>query len=465
MKILEVNDLSGCSKRLSIELEPEDVEREESGVLSELRENAVLPGFRRGRAPISLLRKRFRKSIDEGALGEARKAALEEAVKELGLDIVGEPVLREDDKKAAEAGGTDAGEGAEKTPEAPAEQDEMTFSVDVEFIPKFELANYRDLTVEEPDVQVTETDIANALEDLRNRNALFKSIDTRPARKGDLVTVDVEGEMDGEPFQEGTHENYGLEIGSGHHLPGFEEAIDGKSLDEEFETECVFPEDYAVERHRGKKVQFKLKLKEIRERVLPDLDDEFAKDLGMDSIAELKDMIRERFERDLDRRKDEARRASLVRQLVENHKFDPPPSMVHGRYHYLNAMQEYELSRIGASLDALGDRKESVLRDNLVSADRQTRASIVLQKIAEAEGIEVSDNEFIEELSRAAAESGRDPRTMVQDMVKNGVDRLYRREMLEKKVIDYLLEGAPVEKVPVAEKAEAEDAGDDAGEE
>ncbi len=425
MKVLEVTELSGCTKRLSIELEETDLRHEEEEFLAELKENAALPGFRKGHVPISLLKKRFRKSINKGARDNAQKEALKKAVEDLGLKTIGEPSIKEESKE----------EGKEES----AESEVPRFTADIEFIPPFELGDYRNLKVEEPEIEVTETHVAEALDNLRDQNALLRGIDNRPAQEGDVVTVKVTGTIDGEAFPEGTHDNYSFRLGEKRHLPGFEEAMAGKSLDESFSVDIVIPENYQVERLRGKTAHFEIQLNEIRERILPDLDDEFAKDMGFESMAELKSMVRERLELNLQQRKEQARRGNVVRQLLDSTKFDAPPSLVQARFQYNLAMQEQQLQRMGSSLSELGDRKETYMKDNLVRADMETRASLILQKIAELEKIEVTQEQFANEVAQIASSSGRDPRAFIQNMMRNGLDRMLQQEMLEGKVIDFLL--------------------------
>ncbi len=419
MKILEQQDTGTCTKTVKIEVPCEDISTELDGVYKEFVEHAVVPGFRKGKAPRHIVKMKFGKHLEDEARSKTVENAFKKAMEELNLKPVSSPEFSDIDEDNKD--------------------EPIIFEAKFEYQPEIDLAEYKGIQPELPPNEVTEKEVVDTLTHLRENQAMFKTIDDRPAAEKDFAMVKSTASIDGEPFAEATHDEIVIEIGSKRYLPGLEDALIGLSVGDSKEVKITLPDDYPTAENRGKEALFNLELKQIREKALPDLDDEFAKDMGnFDSLDDLKERIREDLGRSLEERRKQELRNGIREELLKRNTFDVPQSMVKARYNYINALHDMELRRSGTTLDAEAAKDASILSRNEETADREVRVSLILNQIAEKEGIEVDDNDYNAYIAELAKQSGHDAAQYAKRIESQGIESYYRREALEEKVLDYL---------------------------
>lgn len=419
MKILEQQDTGTCTKTLKIEVPRDEVEGELQDVYKEFMQHAQVPGFRKGKAPRHIVKMRYGKLLDKEAVGKAIEEAFKEATKELNLDPVTQPDLGDFDPETTD--------------------DPIVFEAKFEYRPDIELAEYKDIRPEPPSTDVTENEIVETLNQIRERNATFQTIDDRPASENDHVNISSSATIDGEVFQEASHNDIVVEVGTNRYIPGFEDQIIGMDPGDEKEFTLTLPDNYPMEERRGKEAHFKVQVKQIREKILPELDDEFAKDMGnFETLNELKEHIRQDMLRRREGSKEEAIRQGIRQELLQRNQFDVPPSMVKAQYNYINAVQDMEYRRMGQSLERMAKQDEGLLARNEQAAEEEVRLSIILSKIAQKEDIEITDEEYEAYIYRMAQAAQGDPAMYKERIESQGMESHYRRLALEDKVLNYL---------------------------
>lgn len=432
-KILETEDVGTCRKKLTVQIPPEEMDKELDGVYEEFLRTADVPGFRRGHAPRYILQMRYGRILEKEAIRKAVEEAFRKATEEAGLKSVTEPQFQ----------GLDKIEYKQNEP--------ITFAAEFECIPDFELADYSDIQPKVEELQITEKEVVETLDRIRENSAYFSSVD-RPVQEGDFVLCSVDATIEGEPFKEATHPEIFIQIGSKQYIPGLEDGLIGAAAGECRELDLILPDDYPVEERRGKQAHFSVTVKEIRVRHLPELDDEFAKDVGdFQTISELKDGIRRTLEENLERRREREQRESIRRQLLEKNVFDPPPSMVNARAQYVRALQDIDLRRMGSSLDELLKEDKEAANRIQTRAEEETRLSLILDRIAKQEKIEVSDEEYRQFVTNLAERENLDVAWYMRRIAEYQMEIYYRRLALEEKVITFLLL-PPEERAKEAEK-------------
>ena len=267
-----------------------------------------IPGFRKGKAPMQIVEKYYGPEIFyEDAFNEVAQEALEEAVEENKLDVVSRPEV---DVKQMEKG------------------KDLIFTVVMQTKPEAEVSKYKGIEIKKVEYNVTDEDVEHELHHMQEHNSRLISVDDRAVESGDTTTIDFEGSVDGVPFEGGKAENYDLEIGSNTFIPGFEDQIIGMKIDEEKDVKVKFPEEYFSKELAGKDAVFKVKLHEIKKKELPELDDEFAKDVSeFDTLEELKKSIKDRLEKDNEQKQKYETEDAVIKAVCENIKVEIPSGM------------------------------------------------------------------------------------------------------------------------------------------
>ena len=369
---------------------PEEFESALNKAFLKKRNQISVPGFRRGKAPRRIIERMLGASTFHADALEIIMPDVAKFVEdESGLRIVGKPRVEDVDIKEDNSG--------------------VEFTIDVSVYPEVELGDYKGLQVEKPDAKVPESEVDAEIAGVRIRNAAMEKVD-RPAVEGDTVLIDFKGFMDGAPFEGGQDENYELELGSNSFIPGFEEKLVGITAGEKREIDLVFPEDYEEEM-AGKPVVFEVTAHEIREKLLPELDDEFAKDVSeFDTFKEYKADIREKLEKTKQDDSDAAYESALMDKVIESMETTVPEVMIDEQH---ETMMRSFLSR----LSAYGIQPEQYLQmmnmtpemfgDSMrVKSERQVRINLALEKIAELEGIEVSAEDIEQDYKEASERYG-----------------------------------------------------------
>ena len=384
----------------------------------------AIPGFRKGKAPRSLIEKMYGSDIFHyDAVNDLFPEAYEAAVKEAKIDVVGRP-----DPEVVSM----------------SEADGVVLKVKVAVKPEVELGEYAGLTVTKEAKNVNEADVDAEVKRMQDRNGRLLTREGA-AENGDTVDIDFEGFVDGKAFEGGKAEHYSLVLGSGSFIPGFEDQVVGHSAGEEFDVNVKFPEEYGAAELAGKDATFKIKLHEVKYKELPALDDDFAKDVSeYDTLDELKDSTRNNIKTNLDKQAEQKVENDLMDQVIANMKADIPDAMVDSRIDELVQDFEYRISQQGLKLadylKYMGMNIEQFRAQFKEQADKQVKMRLAMEAIVAKEGITASDEEFEEEVKRIA-----DAYKMEADKVKSIVDAAaVKADLAINKAIDFVKEKANV---------------------
>jgi trigger factor len=385
MKI-DVDELSPVQRKVHVELPAATVADEFSRAYRNLGQRVRVKGFRSGKIPRTVLQGLYGDEVKGEVRAHLVEESLGEVIKERGLEIVSRPEVEANELSESGA---------------------FSFSAIFEVKPEIDAKNYFGIAVEKVRLSVSETQVDEALRRLQEGHARLEPVEGRESvQKGDFVTLDFDGTIAGKPFSGGKGENYFLEVGSGRALPQFEDAVVGLKVGEPQNVPVNYPENYPNKDIAGKTVDFSLVVREIKQKILPALDDEFAKDYGeCGSLEELKAKVRTRLEDELKHYQDEELKEQIVGRLIESHSFTVPPSMIERQTRYL--MERYQ-NQIAAQADAGAAPPMEEARKTLEArAMRQVRSTLLVEKIAQIEKIEISEKDVqdrVDSVARAAAE-------------------------------------------------------------
>jgi trigger factor len=419
MKV-NAEELSPTKKRLQVEVPPPQVKEAVESLYRDLNKRVRIKGFRSGRIPRDILERRYGDYIREQAISHLINQTYPQAISQESLEPIAPPTI-------------DTGELA---PERP-----FMYSAVVEVRPRIEVTGYTGLRLKGHREKVTTKEIAGELERLRMMHAQLEPVVGRDqVRKGDVVLLDFQGSLGAKPIRDGKAENYLLEIGSRTMVPGFEEALIGKKTGVQEEITVVFPDDHPRRDLAGKEVTFQVTLKEIRQRVLPSLDDEFARDVG--DYQDL-DALKERIKADLEGAKEhklkEELRQTAIDQLLQANPVEIPSYLVQRRTDEL--LQDLKL-RMASQHKELPTAEESKARGEYEKiAEQEVRASFLLEEIGQQESIEVQPNEVEKRMVEMARAYQRPPEELRQNPP---LVAAVRRALEREKVLDFIIAKAEI---------------------
>ena len=412
---------------LIIEAEPEEVEAAVHSAFLKNKNRISVPGFRKGKAPRKIIERMYGAEIfHSDALDILLPDALGFAMKESELNTVGYPKVND------------------------VEFIDNNTRVEITLIaalhPEVIVGNYKGLKAPKPAVEIPESEIDNEIESIRKRNARIEKAD-RAAASGDIAVIDFEGFVDGEAFEGGKGENYELELGSGSFIPGFEEKVEGMNVGEQCDLELVFPDDYKEEL-AGKPVIFKVTLNEVKEKILPELDDEFAMDVSeFDTLDEYKADIREKITTTRQKDIDETFESQLIEQVIESMEADIPEAMVEEQMEISMENFNKQMSAYGMTptqyMQMTGATPESFRERMRDSSEKQVKVKLALEKIAELEGIEVSDEEIEDEYKAAAERFNTDTDKLKETVTRDTIMRELKLRGAVKIVVDSAIAEEP----------------------
>lgn len=394
-----------------------------------------VPGFRKGKAPLSIIEGMYGESFFfEDALNLLYADALEQAAKEANLEII-------DDKMDFDLVSISKEEG-------------VNFKVALTTKPEVEVTEYKGLKAEKVKAVVTEDELKAELNALAERNSRMVSVEGRAAANGDTTVIDFEGFLDGKAFEGGKGEGFSLVLGSGQFIPGFEDQIVGKNIGEEFDVNVTFPEDYGAPELAGKPAVFKCKLHEIKVKELPVIDDEFAKDVSeFDTIAELNaDNEKKALERK-EQQADEDVENQLIEQLIANLKGEIPEAMYASRVEQSVKDFEYRLQMQGMNIDTYlqitGTKIEDLKQNMRPQAEKQVKIRLALEKIAKVENLTATAEDIDAEFAKLAAMYNMEVEKVKAALPVSELEA----DIVVKKAIDLVKENAEIKEV--AKKTEA----------
>ena len=386
-----------------------------------------IPGFRKGKAPMQIVEKYYGPEIFyEDAFNEVAQEALEEAVKENKLDVVSRPEV---DVKQMEKG------------------KDLIFTVVMQTKPEAEVSKYKGIEIKKVEYNVTDEDVEHELHHMQEHNSRLISVDDRAVESGDTTTIDFEGSVDGVPFEGGKAENYDLEIGSNTFIPGFEDQIIGMKIDEEKDVKVKFPEEYFSKELAGKDAVFKVKLHEIKKKELPELDDEFAKDVSeFDTLDELKADIKAKQEKQNEEKAKYETQDAVIKALCEKTKVEIPSGMVEMEVENMLKDFEQRLAYQGLNLaqyfKMMGKTEEEVKKEYEPQAIEGIKSRLALEAVIKAEKIEATDKEVEDKMKEMAKNYGKEND---EEFLKNENVKNYIKQGLEsEKAIDFLVKNAKI---------------------
>ena len=394
-----------------------------------------VPGFRKGKVPYQLVVKYYGEGVlYEDAIDAIVNPAYIEAVKEHELKVVSRPELNVDE----------IGENG------------MKYSLVVTVEPEVTLGKYEGIEVPYSEREVTDETVDAEIERMRKRNSSLENVEDRPVQDGDTAVIDYEGFKDGVAFDGGKGENYSLKIGSNTFIPGFEEQIIGHSIGEEFAIEVTFPEDYHAEELKGAPVTFNVKLHNIKEEKVPELDDEFVKDVSeFDTLAELKDDIRKNQKESAEKDAKNAFLNDVVEAVSEQATVEVPEVMVDNEAKSMMEEQSARMSQQGIELDVylkyIGQTAEEFCEGLKPMAAKRVRANLVIDAVAKAENVEATAEEYDKELQDMA-----DAYKMSLDDIKGALgedNAMIKENIVRRKTVELLSQKA-VKTEPAPEKEE-----------
>ncbi len=429
----EVDVLAPTQRRLRVEVPAEQVDQAFARIYREVGRRAKVRGFRSGKIPRSVLQGLYGAEVQTQALTELVEASLAGAVRERGLEPVSEPRLEVGDLK---------------------QEQPFSFTAVVDVKPDIELGEYRDVPVERVRAQVGDEEVDRALSELRERSAQLEPVEDRVrVEEGDYVLVDFSGSVDGKPFPGSAAEGYPVDVGAGKALPEFERGLVGMERDAPGTLVVNLPDRVRDQDVAGKQAEFEVTVRDIRRKLLPPLDDEFARDYGeCDSLPELRKKLRSDLQLQVDAFQERQLKDRIVERLLEKHDFEAPASMVDRELSYL--VEGARSRREPSEADAPEPTADELREELRPQARSLVKSRLLLEKLAAAEGITASDEEVdrrVEALVRAGGERAASVREHYRE---DWAREALRSQIASQKTMDFLLLAADVTMVDPPEKVD-----------
>jgi trigger factor len=434
-----ITELPDSRVRVEVEVPTEAIERELKSAASQLGREMRVPGFRSGKVPPEVvLRQVGREAVLDEAVRRGLPVWYEEAVADAGIQTVGDPQV-------------DLSDLPEKG--AP-----LAFTIEIGVVPPAKLGDYKGVEVGRREPKVDDEEVQAELERLRESHASLETVE-RAAGEGDFVVMDYVGSLGEEPFEGGEGRGQVVELGSGRLIPGFEDQLKGATAGEERTIELTFPDDYPAEQLAGQDASFSVQVKEVKEKRLPELDDDFAVEAGgYDSLDELRTEIQSRIAEAEERTIEAEFREAAVDAVVDKARVEVPKELVHSKAHEMWHRTARRLAAQGINpeqyLAMTGKEEEELVVESEPEAETALKREAVLAAVVEAEGIEVSDEEIEQALRGSAPPDASDKqlKRLMKRARSQGADEALREDIAMRKAVDLIVENAkPIE----AERAAA----------
>ncbi|GEN85536.1 trigger factor [Oceanobacillus sp. FSL W8-0428] len=411
---------------LTFEVSSEEFDQALDQAFKKVSKDVQVPGFRKGKIPRGIFEKRFGvESLYQDAVDIVLPGAYSKAVDEAEIFPIAQPSIDIDQIEKGQP---------------------LVFTAEVEVKPEVKLGEYKGLEVEEKSVEVTDEDVEQEIENLRERHAELVVKEDSAIENGDTAVIDFEGFKDGEAFEGGQGENHSLEIGSGQFIPGFEEQLIGKKAGDETEVKVTFPEEYHAEDLAGQEAVFKVKIHEVKAKELPELDDEFAKDVDEDveTLDELKAKKREELETNKKQQAENEKREELLQQASDNIEVEVPEAMVDTEVNQMVREFEQQLQMQGMTLEMYSQfsgQDEDALKEQMrADAEKRVKTNLTLEAIAEAEDLKASEEDIDAELEKMGSMYGVEKEQLVQML--GGSTETLENDLKMRAAIDFLAENS-----------------------
>ncbi|MBB1069273.1 trigger factor [Limosilactobacillus sp. RRLNB_1_1] len=418
-------DSDASKGTLTFEIDVDTINKGIDEAFVETRKKITVPGFRKGRVPRQIFNQMYgEESLYQDALNKVLPDAYNEAVKETNIQPVDQPKI---DIKSMEKG------------------QPWVLTAEVDVMPEVKLGEYKGMEVPAQDTTVTDADVDDALETKRQQQAELVLKEGKPAEKGDTVVIDYTGSVDGKKFDGGSAENYSLELGSGSFIPGFEDQLIGHNADEDVNVNVTFPEDYHEKSLAGKDALFEVKIHEIKEKQLPELDDDFAKDVDedVDTLAELKEKTKKQLQEEKDNQAKAAIEDAAINKAVANAEIeDIPQAMLDDdtnrqMQQYLAGMQQQGISP-QMYFQITGTKEEDLKKQFANDAAQRVKTNLVLEAIVDDAKLDATEDEIAKEVSDLAKQYG-----MEEDAVKKALSNdMLTHDIKIRKAVDLVADSA-----------------------
>lgn len=427
---VNVEDVSSVKKTLHIEVPVEDVTRALDDAYKTLKQNAKIKGFRPGKTPRSVLERMYKKDVNADVSSKIIQASFVEAIQETKLNVLGHPDI--------------------EPPELQSGQPYLYDAV-VEIQPELADINFRGLELKKTIYQASDKELENQLKMMQKNMASQQTVEEeRPVKDGDFVLVDYEGFKDGEPFAEtGPTENFTMKIGDGQITKDLDDKLIGMVAGETRDVEVALPEDYFNGKLAGLTITFKVKLNEIREQILPEIDDELAKKMGRyETLDELKKVIRENLQQGYNKRSDQEINEQIFKTLLSRQEFEVPEILIQAELDSIIADAERSFSYHNKSFEEMGISRETLTQEYRGTAKKQVQRYLILDKIIDQEKLEVSDIE-LEDGYQEMADNFNQPVEEIKGFFKQNGDKLnnFKHSLLEKQAIRLIVKEGNVTEV------------------
>ena len=418
-------DSDASKGTLTFDIDVDTIKKGIDEAFVETRKKITVPGFRKGRVPRQIFNQMYgEESLYQDALNKVLPDAYSAAVKETKIQPVAQPQI---EIKSMEKG------------------QPWTLTATVDVMPEVKLGDYKGMEVPEQDTTVSDADVDSEIEKKRQQQAELVLKEAKPAEKGDTVVIDYEGSVDGKKFDGGSADNYSLELGSGSFIPGFEGQLIGHNSGDDVDVKVTFPEDYHAKNLAGKDAIFKVKIHEIKEKQLPELDDDFAKDVDedVDTLDELKDKTKKQLQEDKDNQAKAAIEDAAIEKAVANAEIqDIPQAMLDDdtnrqMQQYLAGMQQQGISP-QMYFQITGTKEDDLKKQFANDAEQRVKTNLVLEAIVDDAKLEASDDEIKQEIADLAKQYG-----MKEDAVEKALSKdMLSHDIKIKKAVDLVADSA-----------------------
>jgi trigger factor len=433
---VQVQDISTIRKQLSFSIPAEQVDTEIISAYKKLAKTAKIKGFRPGKIPRNVLERHYEPQMQEQVTGKLINDSFFKALIEHKIPAISHPEINNSsDVVSGQA---------------------FTYVAEVEIKPEIEVKDYSGLKLEREKFVVDSSVVDKKIEEMQASRSELVSSKRKVARDGDVALIDYEGSVDGVLFDGGKGENHELELGSGSFIPGFEEQVVGMKRDQEKEISVTFPEEYGNEELAGKPAVFKVVLKDIKEKTLPKLDDEFAKSFGLETVEQIREKLDESYQTQEKARIENDLRERLINVLIEKNPCEVPEVMVASQLEYMLGNIRSRMQQQGMTMEMLGMNEESfgvMYRDTAVS---QVQGSLILEAVAAQEGIKIEDNDLDTKLEEIAVMSNAPLESVKKYYANDDAKQGLMSQIVEEKTLSFLLDKSTIKDVS-KEKLNPED--------
>ena len=411
--------------KLTFEIQPDKIKEGLDTAFNKVKKSLNVPGFRKGKVPRQIFNKMYgEEALYQDALNALLPSAYADAIAEAKIKPVDQPKINVESMEKGSA---------------------WVLSAKVTVEPEVELGEYKGLEVTKHSTDVTDKEVEDELERRRQQEAELVLKEDKPAEKGDTVVIDFEGKVDGKPFDGGKSENYSLELGSNTFIPGFEDQLIGHKAGDDVEVKVTFPDDYQAEDLQGKDAVFDVKIHEVKEKELPELDDEFAKDIDddVDTLTELKAKIKDQIKEQKEAAAKSAVQEEAISKAVENATIgDIPEAMIEDDVQrqmdqYFAGMQQQGIDP-NMYFKLTGTSEEDLRKQFREGSEERVKTNLVLEAIVEKENLEISEDEINEEIKDLASQYGMDEKAVRSALS----DDMLKHDIAIRKVVDEMTDSA-----------------------